>query len=755
MRRIRLALGLAVTLLFAVLPLTSVYAASLDCNVCIVEIQTQGLSGASEEYIVLANNGSTAYNLAAHTLRYVTASGKSSSEIAKLSGILAPGSSIAFVSDSLKQANTSANAIPVGVGLADAGGSLQVLKNGSTVIDQVGWGDSSVSYREGTSAPVHPRGWSITRKQDALGKFQDSNDNKSDFVLAAHSCQGVSFNEIQPALINSDGNDLTQAIELLKASEEAGSQDCTAAINGAVVKISAGDIKPGLGLVVIDTVLDVTNQEVPLGLHTDAANTLQLLPKNSLANIVLPGTVLTQPVLLSGQSYAKFSTGFKATYQPTIGAANQLRTTPLASVNSVPLEPTRCEGIIINELLPNPLGDDSGQEWVEFANTTSHVLPLSGCVLQVGSTQYVFGSDQFIDAGQFLVIGSFSDGSTTHTLSLRNSDTNTVSLGHINAADSFEPSQTIQYSDAPEGQSWARFDDGWRWIQPTPGTENRIFPLSATVDSVATEFPAPAEPVPTANATQPPIIPGLELNITELLPNPAAPATDDADEYVELYNPNDQTVNLQNYKLKSGTSYSYSYTFGNVTLGSHQYAAFYARDTGLVLANSGGRVELLNPASQIISETEPYAIALEGQTWALIAGTWQWTITPTPGAANVASIPLLTNPVNPKSKSAATTSKPAIAPPNTKAPAAKTTTTKPTAIKAAKTPKTPKTPAVTGRQSYKQPAANPPSLHTWILVGLGASTLLYAAYEYRHDMVNAFRRLRRYREVRRATRAQA
>ncbi len=733
--------------LFLLLPLQVMvlaYAEMALCQLCISEVQTQGLGGATEEYIVLTNSTANDYDMSGHTVRYITAGGTPNTKTITLMGTIPPYASTAFVSESLKTANPNLGQLPAGLALADSGGSLQLLKNGQP-IDQVGWGTASASFREGTAAPTHERGWSLVRKQNVDGIFQDTGDNSNDFEPVAHACGGVSLNEIQPLLIDPDGQDLTQSVELLKTSEAAGEQDCPLVINNIPVKIAAGDIGFDAGLAVIDTVIDDSSLVIPLTLHSDATNSLQFMPRNALGGVILPGAVFTQPVLVSGQTYAKFSTGFKATYQPTIGSANQLRTTPLVLADTASTEAAECsEDIVLNELLPNPIGEDSSQEWVEFANMTDQPVLLTGCVLQIGGSQYMLGPDQFINSNQFLVLGSFSDGVSVRTLSLKNSGVNTASLGHVNNNGSFEPLQTVQYSDAPEGQAWARFEDGWRWIVPTPSVENTVTAQSTDTDLPPTEFPAPAAPdaSPSGDTTIPAVVTDPVISITELLPNPAAPGTDDADEFVELYNSTDQPINLTNYKLQSGNNYTYSYTINAITLLGHQYTTFYSRDSGLVLANSSGRVSLSDPAGNVVAETEQYDTAAEGQAWALISGVWQWTVTPTPGAENIASIPLLA--ASTKSKTAKTTTK-AAAKPKT----ATTAATKTTAVKSVKTA------ASADRQVYEDPAATPAAIHTSILAAIGVATLLYAGYEYRYDAVNTIRRFRRYRELRRAARPQS
>lgn len=53
-------------------------------------------------------------------------------------------------------------------------------------------------------------------------------------------------------------------------------------------------------------------------------------------------------------------------------------------------EPTpTCQGVVISEILPNPAGDDTGQEFVELYNQTSSSVDLTGCLLKVGTAELV------------------------------------------------------------------------------------------------------------------------------------------------------------------------------------------------------------------------------------------------------------------------------------------------------------------------------------------------------------------------------
>jgi len=232
--------------------------------------------------------------------------------------------------------------------------------------------------------------------------------------------------------------------------------------------------------------------------------------------------------------------------------------------------------------------------------------------------------------------------------------------------------------------------------------------------------------------------------ITELLPNPASPLTDSDDEYIELYNPNNASFDLKGYSLEVGTTTHHSYVFTEDTvLPPTSYQAFYSADTKLSLTNGGGQARLHDPAGMMLSETTLYGTAADNQSWILADGVWQWSIAATPGAANIISPPAVKTVAKSVAKTAAV-KKAAV-----KTTAAKTTTKKATVKKpATKKVKTTKKAVLSTAASI----VPKPPIHTAILVAVATCAVLYGLYEYRHDISDKLRRLRRHRTARPAGR---
>ncbi len=229
--------------------------------------------------------------------------------------------------------------------------------------------------------------------------------------------------------------------------------------------------------------------------------------------------------------------------------------------------------------------------------------------------------------------------------------------------------------------------------------------------------------------------PAVQPQITELLPNPASPATDADDEFVELYNPSGDALDLEGYKLQTGTTYSHSYTFkADDTITGSSYKAFYVSQTNATLANSGGKARLVSPAGQVVSETLAYGTADDGEAWAWNGSSWEWTTTPTPNATNI-----FTTPASAAAKSNSNKS-------STKKAATSKSTAK---IAGAKTSggKNAKNGSGAGSSNSEPQEQGGARLHPWILAGVGGAAILYGVYEYRQDLANAFYRIRRFRRA--------
>jgi len=129
------------------------------------------------------------------------------------------------------------------------------------------------------------------------------------------------------------------------------------------------------------------------------------------------------------------------------------------------------------------------------------------------------------------------------------------------------------------------------------------------------------------------VLESRELFITELLPN--AGGSDTGLEFIEIYNPHAEAIDLTGYRLKVGPNYTKEYVFVSGEIGAGQYASFSDTFTGIVLPNTtGAQIRIVAPAGNVVSESGLYNNAKDNISWAFIEDVWVYTNQVTKGSAN-------------------------------------------------------------------------------------------------------------------------
>ncbi|HEU5186941.1 MAG TPA: lamin tail domain-containing protein [Candidatus Saccharimonadales bacterium] len=248
---------------------------------------------------------------------------------------------------------------------------------------------------------------------------------------------------------------------------------------------------------------------------------------------------------------------------------------------------------------------------------------------------------------------------------------------------------------------------------PTPGDTQE--PLITEPPECEPSDPPDPDPDPTPDPPTPtPVDPVyLPLEITELLPDPTAPLKDDTDEFVEIFNPNTVEVNIEDYALRTGASLQNKITLGSKIIPPGGLAVITSGESSLSLINAGTAVQLVDPVGTLLEEVPNYGSAKPGYSWMKNEHGWHWSSSPTPGAANV-----LTIPSSPPAKPASAKKGAAIP---KKVAAAKTTIPKaPAAPKPEVKP--PEQPVAKAQPNY------------WIIAAIGGMAAAYGAYEYRQEL---------------------
>lgn len=316
--------------------------------------------------------------------------------------------------------------------------------------------------------------------------------------------------------------------------------------------------------------------------------------------------------------------------------------------------------IILNELLPDPRGDDSQDEFIELKNLENRLIPLNGWYLKdAAGKKYVLSGN--ISSGGFLLIKRSQSG-----LALNN-NVDTVSL--FNPDD--QQKDKIAYNGAKEGFSFAQENNQWQWTsRATPGLENIFasenhppqlvisFPPAVIINQpiemdagdsfdedddeivfnwlveekkfsgpfLRYSFSELGEKIILLEAsdgqekisqeikikTVEKLAEAIENNLylSELMPNPEG---SDAAEWLEFFNAGQTALGIAGFKIIDESGQSHRLPEGT-QIQPNAYSVLERAATKIALNNSSERVKFFDQSGRLIQEIS-YQNAPEGLTW--------------------------------------------------------------------------------------------------------------------------------------------
>ena len=172
----------------------------------------------------------------------------------------------------------------------------------------------------------------------------------------------------------------------------------------------------------------------------------------------------------SQQTTAVSSTPIFSNFQTTTSEQTLISTSTLVLTstiqeivsNQVSSEKSTPLTLYITEFLPNPQGNDSGQEFVELYNYGDEEINLDGFILEIGKKKIKLKG--VIEPKEYFIVTN-----KDYNFYIRNQGEN-LALYFQN-----QKIFSISYQGkAPEGKSFSRFEDDWQFTEPTPGQENKL-----------------------------------------------------------------------------------------------------------------------------------------------------------------------------------------------------------------------------------------------------------------------------------------
>ncbi|MFA6388938.1 MAG: lamin tail domain-containing protein, partial [Patescibacteria group bacterium] len=231
---------------------------------------------------------------------------------------------------------------------------------------------------------------------------------------------------------------------------------------------------------------------------------------------------------------------------------------------------TYATAVIINEILPNPSGDESQEEFIELYNTSSSTVDLTDWQL-TDATDNGYTLAGSIGAKQYLVVYRAESD-----IALNNSG-DQVRLFHPNG----NLTDNIEYVDsAKDDTGYALTTSGdWQWTTtPTPGKKNSLPATTTNTNSNTNSASNTNNSNNNSNTnTNAPVVTTRTIQLSELLPDPTG--SDSTDEWIELHNYGTSTVDLNGWQLADSSK---TYTISTSTpVPSNGYVVFWIGQTGL------------------------------------------------------------------------------------------------------------------------------------------------------------------------------
>ena len=115
---------------------------------------------------------------------------------------------------------------------------------------------------------------------------------------------------------------------------------------------------------------------------------------------------------------------------------------------------------------------------------------------------------------------------------------------------------------------------------------------------------------------------------------------DERDEWIELYNAGDTAIDLGGWLLDGGDTETvmYQLPYGTV-IGTGKYLVLYRQETGIALDDGGDEVRLIDPMGQTVHRIVFGALGADTSYGRDLDGAWQNFPFPSPGRANIESMP--------------------------------------------------------------------------------------------------------------------
>lgn len=495
--------------------------AVLPGDIVINEIMAGQSADADNEFIELYNRTGNDIDLTGFSLKKKTSGGTESSLVSasKMSGVIPAYGFFLISSQKFKDAIAADLAYSGATYYISANNTILLYNKDGNLLDKVGYGNANDYETATTTNPENDK--SISRViVDSV--ITDTDNNFNDFEILASSTPS---NSLSPKFIPTtitpeqpvENNAPTTTLPSVMENQNQNNTDSNNIIT-IKEKYNIGDVlinefvsDPADGDVEWVELFDVSGKEIDLASWTiedgtgaktvlkDKLGSLKLFslimnPKGNLNNdgdvIILRdsyGSLIDKVVYgnwkdgsanapAAGDPYSvarKFdgyntfnnANDFSITSCPTKGRENMITDTDIEASASATSTPVKDE-IVLDEIFPNPKGDDRTGEFIELYNKGNNDIDLTGWKIEddSGKAFIVKGTSTVIKAKDYYLLKR-----SESKIALDNSG------GKVKI---YRPGdkkiyQSVKYGNADEDSSYVLYNNDWAWSEiATPGKEN-------------------------------------------------------------------------------------------------------------------------------------------------------------------------------------------------------------------------------------------------------------------------------------------
>ncbi len=322
---------------------------------------------------------------------------------------------------------------------------------------------------------------------------------------------------------------------------------------------------------------------------------------------------------------------------------------------------TAAAGLIIDEIMYDLAGADDKHEWVELYNSDATDIDLTDWKFNDGSNHKLNSPPDdnsrgslVLPAGGYLLLADDAatlatdlpnySGTIIDTVMDLNNTSDTLKILNPDGQEITSASYNKEMGAAGNGKTLAW--DGTIFKESlsdggTPGRANDFSngtptPSPSPSSTPINSLPSPsqsAEAVPSATpeiSSAPAFQYSSDILLSEFFPYPES----GSQEWVEIYNAGESSVNLTGWSLTDAAGHNFAIA-DQTQIAVNQYLIIALNQS--FLNNDGDQIELLWPDEQIIHSVS-YQKAKQNYACARFDGQWLWTNQPTPGQANKKSL---------------------------------------------------------------------------------------------------------------------